>query len=163
MIINPNGHQINIHSRNDYGVAPHLYLSITAPDQDGHRRTVSTTMTMDQAKELLMELTQELRKIHATPGCFYINEYHVTRHYGGPEEGGWYYDAGKLIHCHSGHASRANATEILESMKHYYLPVARKDCRPWAASWPPTGRHSGSRLTPDATTRTNAPGTSERH
>ena len=24
----------------------------------------------------------------------YINVYEVTRHYGGPEEGGWWYDAG---------------------------------------------------------------------
>lgn len=24
----------------------------------------------------------------------YVNAHEVTRHYGGPEEGGWYYDAG---------------------------------------------------------------------
>ena len=27
----------------------------------------------------------------------YINAYVVTRHYGGPEEGGWWYDAGHCI------------------------------------------------------------------
>ena len=27
----------------------------------------------------------------------YINVYHVTRHYGGPEEGGWWYNAGQLV------------------------------------------------------------------
>jgi hypothetical protein len=27
----------------------------------------------------------------------YINAYSVTRHYGGPEEGGWWYDAGMPI------------------------------------------------------------------
>jgi len=26
----------------------------------------------------------------------YINAYYVTRHYGGPEEGGWWYDAGRM-------------------------------------------------------------------
>lgn len=36
---------------------------------------------------------------------FYINTYHVTRHYGGPEEGGWWFDrgepAGSLGPCNS--------------------------------------------------------------
>lgn len=27
----------------------------------------------------------------------YVNAYEVTRHYGGPEEGGWWYDAGTPI------------------------------------------------------------------
>lgn len=29
-----------------------------------------------------------------TPKRHYVNVYEVTRHYGGPEEGGWYYNAG---------------------------------------------------------------------
>ena len=29
-------------------------------------------------------------------GPLYIAAYHVTRNYGGPEEGGWWYDAGEL-------------------------------------------------------------------
>lgn len=28
---------------------------------------------------------------------FYANAYLVTRHYGGPEEGGWWFDAGELL------------------------------------------------------------------
>lgn len=28
----------------------------------------------------------------------YISKYHVTRHYGGPEEGGWWYDRHEFIH-----------------------------------------------------------------
>lgn len=28
---------------------------------------------------------------------FYINAYAVTRHYGGPEEGGWWYNAGEPL------------------------------------------------------------------
>jgi hypothetical protein len=27
----------------------------------------------------------------------YVNAYAVTRHYGGPEEGGWYYDSGDPV------------------------------------------------------------------
>ena len=27
----------------------------------------------------------------------YVCVYELTRHYGGPEEGGWYYDAGTLL------------------------------------------------------------------
>lgn len=27
----------------------------------------------------------------------YINVYEVYRHYGGPEEGGWYWDSGELL------------------------------------------------------------------
>ena len=30
---------------------------------------------------------------------FYVNEYEVNRYIGGPEEGGWPYDAGKFIAC----------------------------------------------------------------
>jgi hypothetical protein len=31
------------------------------------------------------------------PGKRYVNVYEVSRHYGGPEEGGWWYDAGEPI------------------------------------------------------------------
>ena len=31
---------------------------------------------------------------------YYLNEYEIGRAYGGPEEGGWYYDYGKFIRCH---------------------------------------------------------------
>ena len=30
-------------------------------------------------------------------GSHYVNVYEMTRLYGGPEEGGWWYDAGELI------------------------------------------------------------------
>lgn len=29
--------------------------------------------------------------------AWYVNAYAVTRHYGGPEEGGWWYDAGEVV------------------------------------------------------------------
>ncbi len=30
----------------------------------------------------------------------YVNVYEVTRHYGGPEEGGWWYNTGEPIESH---------------------------------------------------------------
>ena len=30
----------------------------------------------------------------------YLNEYEMDRAYGGPEEGGWWYDTGRFIKCH---------------------------------------------------------------
>jgi len=32
-----------------------------------------------------------------TKQILYVNLYRVTRHYGGPEEGGWWYDAGEPL------------------------------------------------------------------
>lgn len=31
---------------------------------------------------------------------WYVNEYAVTREYGGPEEGGWWFDEGRFVKCH---------------------------------------------------------------
>jgi len=31
------------------------------------------------------------------PAQLWVNVYSVTRHYGGPEEGGWWYDAGEVV------------------------------------------------------------------
>lgn len=30
----------------------------------------------------------------------YVSVYSVTRHYGGPEEGGWWYDRSRFMHTH---------------------------------------------------------------
>ena len=30
---------------------------------------------------------------------WYVNIYETNRAYGGPEEGGWYYDTGDLLEC----------------------------------------------------------------
>lgn len=37
---------------------------------------------------------------------WYLNEYVITREFGGPEEGGWYYDAGEFIGSHGDYARR---------------------------------------------------------
>lgn len=31
------------------------------------------------------------------PGTVFVSQYEVTRHYGGPEEGGWYYDRHRMV------------------------------------------------------------------
>lgn len=37
------------------------------------------------------------RQAYKSPHLYYINAYAVTRHYGGPEEGGWWYNAGRPL------------------------------------------------------------------
>ena len=38
---------------------------------------------------------------HPKPqGPFHLNEYLANRAYGGPEEGGWWYDTGTFVACH---------------------------------------------------------------
>ena len=33
---------------------------------------------------------------------FFVNQYEVDRCFGGPEEGGWYYDRGEFLSCLAG-------------------------------------------------------------
>jgi hypothetical protein len=52
-----------------------------------------------------------------TPACF-INKYLTTRRYGGPEEGGWYYDWDELV------SSEWCPAEMIEER----LVAAQLDC-----------------------------------
>lgn len=45
---------------------------------------------------------------------YYINEYSINREYGGPEEGGWWYETGKYITCHGIAAAFTLALNIKE-------------------------------------------------
>ena len=47
------------------------------------------------------------------PEPWYVNEYEASRAYGGPEEGGWWYDTGRFIACHGITPSREEADRIL--------------------------------------------------
>lgn len=40
---------------------------------------------------------EDTPKVQYAEGLTFVNVYEVDRIYGGPEEGGWYYDAGQLI------------------------------------------------------------------
>lgn len=62
----------------------------------------------------------------------YVNVYEITRCYGGPEEGGWCYDTGTLIH--SIKATTETAERIREELRKEY---------------PFTGSRSSVRWSPD--------------
>lgn len=53
----------------------------------------------------------ETGSVQYADGFVFVNVYEVDRVYGGPEEGGWYYDAGRLI------TSRQVTEESAEDMK----------------------------------------------
>ena len=41
-----------------------------------------------------------------TKGKYFVNQYEVSRCYGGPEEGGWWFNRGEFIHCLAGPFTR---------------------------------------------------------
>lgn len=46
------------------------------------------------------ELEEYQEEVHSVPLCngrFMVAIYEISRHYGGPEEGGWWYDSGDLV------------------------------------------------------------------
>ena len=51
----------------------------------------------------------------------YVNVYSITREYGGPEEGGWYYTAGEPIA--SVRATAGTAESVAKSMRRKYVPT----------------------------------------
>ena len=42
----------------------------------------------------------------------YVNEYEIDRRYGGPEEGGWWYEVGRFIDCLGETTDEAEANRI---------------------------------------------------
>lgn len=60
--------------------------------------------TMSDRQEIPVIPAHETRTRHVTA---FLSVYEITRHYGGPEEGGWYYDA----YEHTGAAFPFNATQ----------------------------------------------------
>lgn len=69
---------------------------------------------------------------HGTVHIAYVNVYAVGRQYGGPEEGGWWYDTGEPVECHR----IAAATE--EGLRSLCDEVATR----LEADYPRTGRRS---------------------
>jgi hypothetical protein len=52
----------------------------------------------DKFNELSFDISNAQNTIeNALQHPVYLNVYDVTRHYGGPEEGAWYYNAGELV------------------------------------------------------------------
>lgn len=60
----------------------------------------------------------------------YVTVYDLSRHFGGPEEGGWWYDTGEVIERHI--VIAANDAELTERIN---TLVSRLE-----EEWPPTGR-----------------------
>ena len=58
----------------------------------------------------------------------WVNTYHVTRHYGGPEEGGWWYDRGEPVgstRCKTPEAAQALRDELMATVLHNRGPGYR--------------------------------------
>ena len=53
---------------------------------------------------------QQAQNTPAPTVAYYVNEYRTDRAYGGPEEGGWWYDTGEFVRCLGVHLDR-NAAE----------------------------------------------------
>lgn len=62
--------------------------------QDGKVREVKSESIVNSIKERIIFLSGgEIR--------VWVNVYHITREYGGPEEGGWYYNWRTLVEAHN--------------------------------------------------------------
>lgn len=48
-------------------------------------------------EELEMQADEEYRKWYIKHGTYWVNVFEVMRKYGGPEEGGWWYDTGQPV------------------------------------------------------------------
>ena len=48
---------------------------------------------------------------------YHLNEYLTNRAFGGPEEGGWWYDTGTFVACHGVYPTREEARAALDAMQ----------------------------------------------
>ena len=61
---------------------------------------VRAPIDADDGRELI-DLYEQTPDEHPKPeGPFHLNEYLTNRAFGGPEEGGWWYDTGTFVACH---------------------------------------------------------------
>ena len=47
---------------------------------------------------------------------FHLNEYLTNRAWGGPEDGGWWYETGRFVRCHGTFATREAALAAREAL-----------------------------------------------
>ena len=47
---------------------------------------------------------------------YHLNEYVTDRAFGGPQEGGWWYDTGTFVTCHGVYPTRAEAKAAADAM-----------------------------------------------
>jgi hypothetical protein len=56
---------------------------------------------------------------------YFVNVYEVDRHYGGPEEGGWWFDAGHVVH--SFHLiNRTEAESLIELLRQQFTDTGER-------------------------------------
>ena len=69
----------------------------------------------DDVRELI-DLYERSPDAHPEPeGPFHLNEYVANRAYGGPEEGGWWYDTGRFVACHGTYPTVDDAAAARDS------------------------------------------------
>ena len=69
------------------------------------------------ANEVSLDASEAEAEAEVAP--FYVNVYYVKRCYGGPEEGGWYYDAGRLELCEP-FKRESKAVKRAQYLRHQY-------------------------------------------
>ncbi|MXX33247.1 MAG: hypothetical protein F4107_10845 [Gemmatimonadetes bacterium] len=57
---------------------------------------------------------------------WFVNEYETDRQYGGPEEGGWWYDTGRFVRCRGVFKDRDAAAALRDRIQTDELPKRRK-------------------------------------
>lgn len=80
----------------------------------------------DEYFKLLESVEREYEKWLDAPVLVHANAYRITRHYGGPEEGGWWYDRGEplgSLPC----ASQREAREACDKMRKKFKRLAKGD------------------------------------
>lgn len=70
-----------------------------------------------EALEDIDEALNNARGLSIKPA--YLNEYELNKRYGGPEEGGWWYDTGRFIRLIGIYSSENHARDIKEDLKGY--------------------------------------------
>lgn len=83
------------------------------PPEPIHQRTCNRTMGLDPCD---CDHAERWARWNAENARHFVNEYVVERRYGGPEEGGWWYDAGRFVRQHGAFVSEIRAEELFERL-----------------------------------------------
>lgn len=87
---------------------------------------MSVNLNVEQIKRLQSALKDQATDVsdiqfeleNALKSTMHVNVYAVTRHFGGPEEGGWWYDVGELVEDVETTLEEAEAVKAELAQKH---------------------------------------------
>lgn len=109
-------------------IAPGASLLYEGPEG----QTVNNGLVLD------LRLASRLEHLDAIGALYRVNEYLTNRAYGGPEEGGWYFDVGTFETCHGTFESRDQAVAArrrlgpyLEEARQGRYPPSSVSCNGW--------------------------------